>query len=119
MRGLGPALALASLVGACAGPGTIPELHEAADGVLEVSHGGEPFASLHWRAQPRPYLYPLCAPGGLPVTRAFPVASAPDEAQDHPHHTSVWFSHGSVNGLDFWHGSGRGERVVARGVPQV
>jgi len=26
----------------------------------------------------------------------------PDEEHDHPHHRSMWFSHGLVNGVDFW-----------------
>jgi hypothetical protein len=119
LRGLGPLLALASAVCACTGPGPTPELDQGADGALAISRDGEPFTVLHWGAQPRPYLYPLCAPGGLPVTRAYPLASAPDEAEDHPHHTSLWFAHGSVNGLDFWHGSDRAERMVARSEPRM
>jgi hypothetical protein len=47
------------------------------------------------------------------------MGEAPDEAQDHPHHQSLWFAHGSVGGLDFWHGSGRSERMVARGEPRL
>lgn len=90
-----------------------------ADGPLRLSRGGEPIASLHWQAQPRPFLFPVCAPGGLSVTRSFPMEEAPGEAQDHPHHQSLWFAHGAVNGYDFWHGSGDGERMVARGAPTV
>ena len=42
------------------------------------------------------------------MTRAYPVAkTVPGEAEDHPHHTSLWYSHGDVNGLDFWHGGGK------------
>lgn len=26
----------------------------------------------------------------------------PGETDDHPHHHSLWFAHGNVNGLDFW-----------------
>jgi hypothetical protein len=26
----------------------------------------------------------------------------PGEAQDHPHHRSLWFAHGAINGYDFW-----------------
>jgi hypothetical protein len=25
-----------------------------------------------------------------------------NETQDHPHHRSLWYAHGSVNGIDFW-----------------
>ena len=26
----------------------------------------------------------------------------PGEAHDHPHHRGLWFTHGDVNGYDFW-----------------
>lgn len=51
-----------------------------------------------------PCLYPLVGPNGTSVTRHYPFKEgAPGEATDHPHHISAWFSHGSVNGHDFWH----------------
>lgn len=50
----------------------------------------------------RPSLYPLLGPGQIPMTRAWPFASPPGEEHDHPHHLSVWFAHGDVNGNDFW-----------------
>lgn len=63
-----------------------------------------------------PALWPLLAPGGEPVTRAFPFAELDGEPRDHPHHTSLWFAHGAVNGVDFWQGDGR---IVAVGPPLV
>jgi hypothetical protein len=30
------------------------------------------------------------------------VANVPGETRDHPHHQGLWFTHGDVNGLDFW-----------------
>jgi hypothetical protein len=30
------------------------------------------------------------------------MKNAPDEEQDHVHHRSLWFTHGDVNGHDFW-----------------
>jgi hypothetical protein len=68
----------------------------------------------------KPFLYPLHAPGGVPVTRAWPVEQGlPGEAtKDHVHQKSVWFCHGDVipeglalktasankgdKGVDFW-----------------
>jgi hypothetical protein len=41
----------------------------------------------------RPHFYPLTA-HGVAVTETAP--------KDHPHHTSVWFCHGEVNGKDYW-----------------
>lgn len=58
-----------------------------------------------------PYLYPVIAPGGAPITRHWPMAEAPGEEKDHPHHRSLWFAHGDVGGHDFWTGRD-GSRIV-------
>ncbi len=51
-----------------------------------------------------PCLYPLIGPSGSSVTRHFPFKKdVPGEQSDHPHHISFWFTHGLVNGHDFWH----------------
>lgn len=71
---------------------------------IVVQVGDEPFAEIHFSAEPRPFVYPLFAPGGVAVTRGYPLDPKPDEAHDHPHHQSLWFAHGSVNGSDFWSG---------------
>jgi hypothetical protein len=67
--------------------------------------------------QAKPYFWPLNAPGGVAVTRGWPVEKAePGEATDHVHHRSAWFCHGDVipegmelklkvkgvTGVDFW-----------------
>jgi len=77
---------------------------------IEVTLDGGPFATVVLGGDPKPYVYPLHGPGGVPLTRAYPLEEArPGEQEDHPHHVSFWFAHGAVNGYDFWHGSGRGE----------
>ena len=48
------------------------------------------------------YYYPLIGPGGAKMTRSFPMEKVEGEQTDHPHHRSLWFSHGFVNGVDFW-----------------
>jgi hypothetical protein len=49
------------------------------------------------------YFYPLIGPGGLHMTRGWPIRNDVEgEEKDHPHHRSLWFSHGAVNGVDFW-----------------
>jgi hypothetical protein len=49
------------------------------------------------------YFYPLMGPGGVHMTRAWPMRNdVAGEEKDHPHHRSLWFSHGAVNGVDFW-----------------
>ena len=47
----------------------------------------------------------------MPVIRHWPVAEgSPDEERDHPHHKSLWFTHGAINGVDFW-SDGKGKIV--------
>jgi len=52
------------------------------------------------------------------VTRNFPMRSdVKGEPKDHRHHRSIWFGHGSVNGIDFWSEEkefGREEHVAFR-----
>jgi hypothetical protein len=50
-----------------------------------------------------PILWPVIGPTQKPVTRAYPMGQSPGEREDHPHHRSIWFTHGDVNGLSFWH----------------
>ncbi len=80
---------------------------------VEVREGGNVWATVHLEAGPFPYVYPVLAPGGVPVTRGFPMDPQANEEPDHPHHRSLWFAHGAVNGLDFWHGPD-GERIEHR-----
>jgi hypothetical protein len=57
----------------------------------------------------KPVLWPILGPTGQPMTRAYPMESKTKETQDHPHQRSLWFTHGSVNGVDFWmEGKGKG-----------
>jgi hypothetical protein len=49
------------------------------------------------------YFYPLIGPGGVNMTRSWPMKpDAEGEEKDHQHHRSLWFAHGAVNGVDFW-----------------
>ena len=71
---------------------------------IDVSIGGKPFTTYYVGAEaPKPYLYPLRSAEGIIVTRGFPmVTSIPGESRDHPHHRSLFFAHGDINGVDFW-----------------
>jgi hypothetical protein len=51
---------------------------------------------------PKPYFFPLVGPSGSKMTRAFPMKTVEGEKNDHIHHRSLWFTHGSVNKVDFW-----------------
>ena len=45
----------------------------------------------------KPYFWPLNAPGGLAVTRGWPMEkNEPGTQMDHPHQKSAWFCHGDV-----------------------
>jgi hypothetical protein len=50
----------------------------------------------------KPYLHPLRSASGKIVTRRYPMETVDGETHDHPHHHGLWFSHGDVNGFDFW-----------------
>jgi len=52
-----------------------------------------------------PYFYPVIGPTGVNITRNWPMKEGENEEHDHPHHRSLWFTHGRVNGRDFWEGT--------------
>ena len=65
---------------------------------------GETFAEYRIDGEKTPVVWPLYGPAGLPMTRSWPLGPLADgEVDDHPHHRSLWFAHGDVNGHDFWH----------------
>ncbi|RMH13651.1 MAG: hypothetical protein D6695_03380, partial [Planctomycetota bacterium] len=70
---------------------------------VAVDLGARPFTQFVFGNVRRPYLHPVLGPNQTPMTRNYPVApSTRAESHDHPHHTSMWFAHGDVNGEDFW-----------------
>lgn len=86
------------------------------DGRLHVQIDGEPFVEYRLAGAPKPFLYPIHGPGGVPMTRSYPMREIEGEAHDHPHHRALFYAHGDVNGVDFWHeGPGAG-RIVHAGV---
>src|SRR5690348_2103002 len=79
---------------------------------LRVEIGGKLFTEYYFKDVPRPFCYPLMGPGEVPLTRNFPMMKVPGEDQDHPHHRSLWFTHGSVNGVDFWSESANAGKIL-------
>jgi hypothetical protein len=71
---------------------------------VAVEIDGKPFTDFYIGADTaKPYLHPLRTADGKVVTRGYPmVTDIPGEAHDHPHHRGLWFTHGDVNGFDFW-----------------
>jgi hypothetical protein len=76
-----------------------------ADDRVRVEVGGKLFTEYIFKGGPKPYLYPVLAADGTELMRHFPMkgkGGVPGEVEDHPHHRSLWFTHGNVNGVDFW-----------------
>ena len=72
------------------------------EGFLRIEINGELFTKYHFTGERTVYFYPVHGPGGLPVTRNYPMKTIDGESHDHPHHQSLWYAHGDVNGVDFW-----------------
>jgi len=108
-------------------------------GTLEFKFGTELIATYNFgESLAKPYLWPTNAPGGKPVTRAWPmVKGTAGETTDHVHQKSAWFCHGDVipeglelkvksadkhvQGVDFWsEAAGHGKIVCFKvGEPET
>ena len=74
----------------------------------EVRIGDKLFAGYITDYEGAPIVYPIVGPAGKNMTRDYPMKKGYEPIQaDHPHQRSLWFSHGSVNGLDFWNALAR------------
>ncbi len=68
-----------------------------------ITVDGAPFASYLLHSGHQPVIWPIVGPEGQAMTRQYPLGEKlPSEKDDHPHHRSLWFNYGAVNGLDFW-----------------
>ncbi len=77
-------------------------------GKFVVTVRDQPFCEVDYRSYPKPVVYPIYGPGQVPMTRNHPmVAGVAGEAADHPHHKSMWFGHGDINGVSFWDEKGK------------
>ena len=69
----------------------------------EVCIGDELFAGYLTEYGGSPVVYPIIGPTGKNMTRDFPMKKGYEPIQaDHPHQRAMYFTHGAVNGLDFW-----------------
>jgi hypothetical protein len=75
--------------------------------VQKMEHGARitinraPFAEYLVKSGHQPVVWPIIGPGGQTMTH--PLGTNPlIDKDDHPHHQSLWFNHGLVNGKDFW-----------------
>lgn len=91
--------------------------HDPGRGVAISCDGDIVTRYVYGDAPARPYFYPLCGPGGVELTRSFPMLTGvPRETNDHKHHRSVWIAHGDVNGTDNWSEEPGHGRTVPRGI---
>ncbi len=99
---------------ACLRGESVFELDRREDAVT-VRLNGALFTRYIARGGACPNLWPIIGPGGVEMTRAYPMREkAEGETHDHPHHRSMWYSHGAVNGVDFWSQSRRSGMIRHR-----
>lgn len=76
---------------------------EKREGSAVVSIDGDKFTEYVFEGHSKPILYPIIGPYGIEMTRNYPMREGVDnEASDHPHHKSLWYTHDDVNGVRFW-----------------
>lgn len=104
-------LALAVVTAARAGEGVEVKHHGSQ---VDVLIGGKPFTTYQFDAKiAKPFMAPLRSAEGIAVTRGFPMRTdIPGESKDHPHHRGLYYTHGDINGVDFW-----GEAAFAEKAP--
>jgi len=89
-------------------------------GVVQVKIDGKIFTGLHYKKFAKPVLFPVIGPTGATMVRQWPVAeAAPGEEKDHPHHKGLWFTHGAVNGVDFWAEGPKAGRIIVVAKPKI
>ncbi len=94
----------------------VVEAKELPKDTLQVDMGGKLFTRLV-QGDYKPYLYPLLLADGRALTRHWPMEEDfPGEDHDHPHQKSFWFTHGNVNGIDFWSEGQKMGKIVQRSV---
>ncbi len=88
-------------------------------GGMVVEIDGAFFTEYLTRSGAKPILWPVLGPTGKPVTRAYPMGEAAGETKDHVHQRSLWFTHGDVNGVSFWHENANHGTIVHRRFAEV
>jgi hypothetical protein len=92
---------------------------------VTIAADGKPFTEYLIKSGSKPILWPVIGPSGKRLTRNWPMETGVEGEtdRDHVHQRSLWFTHGDVNGIDFWsEGKGRIEHrefVRVEGGPQA
>lgn len=114
MKSLLPALLLAATASAAPVFTT-----EKTDSEIRILADGKLACAYVFRGAEKPYVYPLTAPDGVTLNREFPMREVAGESHDHLHHRSLWFTHGDVNGVDFWSVAKGAGTIQVEGTPEA
>lgn len=90
--------------------GAVEVTAEKTPGGVAIKVDGQPFTEYLVKSASKPILWPVIGPTGKRMTRNWPMETgvSGETDRDHPHQRSLWFTHGDVNGIDFWsEGQGR------------
>lgn len=80
---------------------------EKSDHKVRVNVDGALFTEFVFNTYAKPLFWPVIGPTGEEMTRNYPMKQGvAGEAKDHPHHKSLLFHHGDINGENFWHEDG-------------
>jgi len=84
------------------------------DHAISFQRDGVEIARYHYGADGfRPFVFPVIGPSGRVLTRM----GHPHDPETHSHHNSVWLSHQSVNGINFW--EDRDGRIVHQKIEEL
>src|SRR5262245_44637462 len=94
------------------------------DNKVDITINGKPFTTYYYGPDlPRPFFHPVRAADGTVVTRGYPMvkdAAGEEKDRDQPHHRSPGFTHGDVNGVDYWGEAGkRPGKIVHRSIDKM
>lgn len=84
---------------------------------MRVELEGALFTEYVVKDTPRPYFYPVIGPSAAGVTREYPAPAG--VKFDHVHHSSIWFGHDGMNGVNFWAFTPNSGRVENTGFSNV
>ena len=80
---------------------------------VRIEINGTLFTEYIFKGTNHVYYYPIIGPEGAIMNRHYPmVPDLKEEDHDHPHHRSLWYAHGAVNGVDFWSESPKAGKIV-------
>lgn len=111
---------LLSVFSVHANPGPLHAVDDPDKGIVVASLDGKELLTLDYRNYAKPVIATFYGPNHMNLLRNWPMRdAAPNEAKDHPHHKGIWFTHGAVNGVDFWAEGDKKGKIVVKGQPEV